>query len=72
MDVNYTASWRVREDRVDFTLSANISQQWLSVGFTDKRMMVSTDLFNFTLIPITFFRNLILLLEPLITMGPTL
>ena len=40
MDVNYTASWRAREDRVDFVLVANTSQRWLAIGFTDKQMMV--------------------------------
>ena len=40
MDVFYTASWRAREDRVDFVLAANTSKQWLAIGFTDKQMMV--------------------------------
>ena len=39
-DVSYTASWRAREDRVEFVLAANTSQQWLAIGFTDKQMMV--------------------------------
>jgi len=41
MDFNYMASWRARENRIEAMLVANISQQWLSIGFTDKNMMVS-------------------------------
>ena len=40
MDVNYTASWRARDDRVEFVLVASTSRQWLSIGFTDEQMMV--------------------------------
>ena len=40
LDVNYTASWRARGDRIDFVLTANTSQKWLGIGFTDKQMTV--------------------------------
>ena len=40
LGVNYTASWRAREDRIDFVLTANTSQKWLAIGFTDKQMTV--------------------------------
>lgn len=40
MGVNYTASWRARDDKVEFTLVANSSRQWLAIGFTDKQRMV--------------------------------
>ena len=40
MDINYTASWRAHQNRIDFVLVANASQQWLSIGFTDEQFMV--------------------------------
>ena len=40
MGINYTASWRALQNRIDFVLAANASQQWLSIGFTDEQFMV--------------------------------
>ena len=73
MDIIYTASWSAQEDRVDFVLAANSSQQWLSIGFTDKQMMVSV--FTYILVAVSYgcsIKNLIILLGPLITMEFTL
>ena len=68
MDIFYTASWRAQEDRVDFVLVANVSKQWLAIGFTDKQMMVCICRYSDIHSSIMFIRSLILLLEQLITM----
>ena len=42
---DYRASWLVRGGDVDFTVSARTSDsstQWVGLGFSDDRMMVST------------------------------
>ena len=38
----YKATWVVRGERVDFTVSARVSQsQWVGIGFSNDRLMVS-------------------------------
>ena len=68
MNVNYIASWRARDDEVEFILVANSSRQWLSIGFTDKQRMVGIAVQCYVYVINVFIRDLILLLGPLITM----
>ena len=37
---NYTAEWRSRGDRIEFTLTG-AGQGWVGIGFSHNRMMVT-------------------------------